>query len=925
MASSRTLGDATGWWTAPTPKQVRAQQQLIAQAQAQTRLRQVERCTAAVAEITAQPTLLTLKRKRKTRNPPLPQKSAAHRHCTTESDSEGSSRDQVRFPRLGDRVEVKWKDTWFPGRALLAHADLVYVTFPNFSTNWDDWYDFRDTNTVRLLSASAPSPRLRQDDVIAAPYAAPSAVCSTAPSSAGNGNDNAVDDAGAVRTAQLDELRELGVAAARSAQATALAVRRLPLFATSARTVCHIDDGARTAAGRSWPVDWCSRALQELWGALASDAALQRNRPSVKMPGRTGWHAMSDVAAWVSWCSTAVCGVAATGARNRAKGLRPRCMVMCLKEIYNWTADSALRGARVVIDERDEVLRPLDVGDRVRACKAFNFSAKSGCPIQLGERGTIVSIDAQGDFSVQFDGVEGERWALRDRRVLELDDGIGAEAEAAASAADAATSPLDPPKKWVDRLVAAWARPQWTPVAEVARLIWAYACALHGNGFELEGGAHAVWSADQRTLAFGCRPAAAPSRPSLPLVIAPTPACVRCASTKGLRTHNLAIGNLRCCASIAAWPKPRRGRGATECSACGFSICRCCTSCLRSDFARVVCAGHGCRTTLCDSCVDLAFDDGTGTALRVAIAETRRGLWYCSRACEAERAFHDGGGGFSATTLAARFDAEGDELGPTNGGTRRAAFDASTHGKEVGAFETVENHGRWARARPDAVIFPTICAVPRSRKHERVLLGIATGTAPEIDVLASLGCLPSVYLHVDPNAVATAIAARLCHSLGVKFVHVADRVEDLSLFKMCQIVHTHGVLWGCIATPPCNMYSTVSLAMCCFAATACVRAACMLQLDIQISAPGNALTHAHIVLVSLMPTSKRCTADTSSARALPCTRTMEVCCSAQRRLSAKFGASCAPQCGSCARRRHRCHRARRTIFSACFAAPRRCA
>ena len=741
------------------------------------------------------------------RKPPL--RTLSH---SSEIAAQGQSRRDIRYPKHGDRIEVKWEDTWFPGRVLLRDAERVYVTFPNFSTNWDDWYGFRE-RTVRLLDAPAPALRQASKDgsEIAAPYVALTVARTAAPNLPGDvqGDDETIDIA-AERRAQVDELRELGAAVVRSAQATADAVRRLPLFATSTRTVCHIRDGARTAAGRSWPLEWCARALQELWGAIASDAALQRNRPSMKMVGRTGWHAMSDVAAWVSWCSTAVCGVAATGARNRAKGLRPRCMVMCLKELYKWTADSALRGPRVVIDGSDEALRLLMVGDRVRACKAFNFSAKSGRPIQLGERGTINAIDLQGDFSVQFDGVEGERWALRERRVLELDDGIDAEAEAAAIAAEAAASPLAPPKRWVSRLVAAWARPQWTPIAEVARLIWAYACALHGNGFELDVGANEVWSAQQRTLAFGLRPAAGAAQQDATVVAAPTPACVRCASTKGLRTHNLAIGNLRCCASIASWPKPRRGRGPIDCTECGFSICRCCTSCLRSDFARIVCAGHGCRTTLCDSCFDLAFDDGTGTRLRVAIAETRRGLWYCSRACEAERAFHDGGGGFNIATLATRFDAEGDELGPTDGCARRAAFDATTHGKAVGAFETVEHHGRWARARPEAVLFPTLCTVPRTRKHQRVLLGVATGTAPENEVLASLGCLPSVYLHVDPDAVATAIAARLCHRLGVKFVHVADRVEDLSLFKICQIVHTHGALWGCIATPPCNMYSTVS-------------------------------------------------------------------------------------------------------------------
>ena len=130
--------------------------------------------------------------------------------------------------------------------------------------------------------------------------------------------------------------------------------------------------------------------------------------------------------------------------------------------------------------------------------------------------------------------------------------------------------------------------------------------------------------------------------------------------------------------------------------------------------------------------------------------------------------------------------------------------------KEARALKAVEDHGRWARSRADALIFPTLCdplslRVPRGER--RVVLGIATGTTPEVDVLWRLECAPDVYLHVDPDAVATAIAARLCARRGVRFVHVAQRVEELTLFRMCQLVHTHGPIWGCVATPPCNMYS----------------------------------------------------------------------------------------------------------------------
>ena len=172
-SSSRASAATEGWWTTPTPKQIRLQQMLIARAQAE----RASARKAVIAELPAQPAPPTLKRKRKgtvckasantpigtlrrpstepamqggsrdnvlcpkppLRKPPL--RTLSH---SSEIAAQGQSRRDIRYPKHGDRIEVKWEDTWFPGRVLLRDAERVYVTFPNFSTNWDDWYGFRE-------------------------------------------------------------------------------------------------------------------------------------------------------------------------------------------------------------------------------------------------------------------------------------------------------------------------------------------------------------------------------------------------------------------------------------------------------------------------------------------------------------------------------------------------------------------------------------------------------------------------------------------------------------------------------------------------------------------------------------------------------------------------------------------------------------
>ena len=249
-------------------------------------------------------------------------------------------------------VEVAYDGAWYAGRVILTDValHLIFITFtPTFSTSWDDWYDYRNERLVRrphcaASTASAAASPVAAEAALGTPIAplarATSAAVTTAAAVRTGAPDPLPSAAAPVEKEQLDQaelaaqvttLKGLARASAQRASTTAAAVRTLALFATrKGGGVCELRDAARTAAGRSAPVEWCARALQQLWALAARDATRQRPPPE---GWPKSWLHYSNVRVWVEWCSTAVCSTAVTGLRHRAAGRRARCFLMCLKEV----------------------------------------------------------------------------------------------------------------------------------------------------------------------------------------------------------------------------------------------------------------------------------------------------------------------------------------------------------------------------------------------------------------------------------------------------------------------------------------------------------------------------------------------------------------------------------------------------------------
>ena len=145
-----------------------------------------------------------------------------------------------------------------------------------------------------------------------------------------------------------------------------------------------------------------------------------------------------------------------------------------------------------------------------------------------------------------------------------------------------------------------------------------------------------------------------------------------------------------------------------------------------------------------------------------------------------------------------------------------ACFDFLGEYCHVGSYECMECRGtlngevrKWLNYVNafDKCVFPLRMDPARvSMSSLRVVVGICSGVGPSVSILEKIGLHVDVYVQIEKDPIASAIAEATCARMGVRF----DRYDDLhGLNFMClqDIVTKYGLVYGIVATPPCGTYS----------------------------------------------------------------------------------------------------------------------